>query len=104
MGVWDRIMAIREFDAPRQPVGRARYYYRVPLKDLPGMGPKILRRLQYAFPSEIYVAEQAPIDSLTSVVGPRLALMIEQMRKGRLHIQPGGGGYYGKVQKLQPDK
>jgi uncharacterized protein (TIGR00375 family) len=99
MGVYDRIVAIRDYEQPRHPVGRPPYRYRVPLKDLPGVGPRTLQRLWQAFPSEIYITEHAPLEQIKKVGGPALAAMIARMRQGRLPIQPGGGGRYGKVLK-----
>ena len=38
-------------------------------------------------------------DDLEAVVGLKLADVIDEARKGKLHIQAGGGGVYGKVIK-----
>lgn len=99
MGVYDRIVAIRDYQQPRHPMGRPPYHYRVPLKDLPGVGPNTLNRLLQAFPSEIYISEHAPLEKIAKVARPPLADLIARMRQGRLPIEPGGGGRYGKVLK-----
>ncbi len=99
MGVFDRVVEIRDQEHPLHPLGRPPYYYRVPLKDLPGVGPRTLERLHKAFPSEIHILEQAPIERIASVGGAALAGLIAAMRNGRLSIQTGGGGIYGKVLK-----
>jgi uncharacterized protein (TIGR00375 family) len=99
MGVYDRIVSIRDYDEPHHPVGRPLYRYRVPLKDLPGVGPRTLQSLWQAFSSEIDILENAPMERIAKVGGARLAALILGMRKGRLNIQAGGGGYYGKVLK-----
>lgn len=99
MGVFDRVAEIRYSEQPIHPLGRPPYHYRVPLKDLPGVGPRTLERLHKAFPSEMYVLEQAPLERIAIAGGPTVANMICAMRKGRLRIKAGGGGYYGKVVK-----
>lgn len=98
-GVYDRIMAIRDYEEPRHPIGRPPYYYRVPLKELPGIGPKRLEKIRGYFPSEINLVEKASVDAIERIAGKDVARMINRMRTGRLSIIPGGGGHYGKVQK-----
>lgn len=102
-GVYDRVMSIRDYDEPHHPIGRPPYHYRVPLKDLPGVGPRTLQRLWQAFPSEIDILEHAPLERIAQVGGSALAGLIMAMRNGRLSIRPGGGGYYGKVLKAYGD-
>lgn len=98
-GVLDRVMAIRDYDEPQHPVGRPPYHYRVPLKELPGLGPKNLNKLISFFGDEIRIAEEANLDDIARISSPEIAAMIRKMRLGRLEIIPGGGGRYGKVQK-----
>jgi len=98
-GVYDRIAAIRDYAEPRHPVGRPPYHYRVPLKQLPGIGPKMLNKLIAYFGNEINVLEKADIADIEKIAGENTAALVEQMRSGRLNINPGGGGYYGKVKK-----
>jgi len=98
-GVLDRVMAIREYVEPQHPIGRPPYYYRVPLKDLPGLGPSYLNKLISFFGDEIKTAEEASLDDIARISNPEVAAMIGRMRLGRLEIMPGGGGRYGKVQK-----
>lgn len=98
-GVYDRIVSIRDYEEPHHPVGRPEYHYRVPLAQLPGVGPKTVDKLGRAFQNEINLIEKAGITDIQKVAGGELAAMIYQMRSGRLEISPGGGGYYGKVKK-----
>lgn len=98
-GVLDRVMAIRDYDDPQHPVGRPPYHYRVPLKQLPGLGPKNINKLTAVFGDEIKITEEASLDDIARVCNPETASMIGRMRLGRLEILPGGGGRYGKVQK-----
>jgi uncharacterized protein (TIGR00375 family) len=97
MGVYDRIVAIQDYDHPRHPAGRPPYYYRIPLKDLPGVGPKCYHRLLQAFPNEITLLEKAPLEEVSQVAGTKIASAIGAMRSGQLKITAGGGGRYGKV-------
>lgn len=98
-GVYDRIVSIRDYEEPRPPVGRPEYHYRVPLAQLPGVGPKTVAKLNRAFKNEINLIEKASLVNIQKVAGQDLAAMICQMRSGRLEISPGGGGFYGKVKK-----
>lgn len=98
-GVFDRIVQIRDYDEPHHPVGRPPYRYRVPLKMLPGVGPKMVEMLVTYFENEINVAEKADLSDIERIAGDKTAAMIDNMRKGRLKIVPGGGGRYGKVEK-----
>jgi len=98
-GVYDRIVSIRDYSEPRQPLGRAPYYCRVPLQKLPGIGPKTLEKLRAGLGSEIDICENANQDDISKIAGETVAALIMEMRKGRLDISPGGGGRYGKVKK-----
>ncbi len=99
IGVYDRIVSIRDYDEPRQPVGRPPYYYRVPLQELPGIGPKTLEKLRAGLGSDIYISENAEQCDISRITGEKVAALITDMRKGRLDISPGGGGLYGKIKK-----
>lgn len=102
-GVWDRVVSIGDSYEPRRPVGRPPYHYRVPLRDLPGVGPRLIEKMLGYFGNEISVLEEASIDDLARLAGEPVAKMIAKMRRGRLDIVPGGGGKYGKVQKNNCD-
>lgn len=102
-GVYDRIVEIRDNEEPHHPIGRPVYNYRVPLKDLPGVGPKTLKKITSYFFNEIEILERASIDDIARIAGQDIAMMISKMRTGRLPVIPGGGGYYGKVKKINRD-
>ncbi len=97
MGVYDRITAIQDYDQGHHPPGRTPYYYRIPLKDLPGIGPKTYKALLQNFFNEIEVMEQTPLEDIARIAGKKAAAAIRHMRCGELSITPGGGGKYGKV-------
>ncbi len=99
IGVYDRITSIKDRDQPAHPVGRPPYYYRVPLKQLPGVGPRMHEKLITYFGNEIYVIEKASEEDITRIAGEDIASMIMKMRNSRMEIVPGGGGHYGKVKK-----
>jgi PHP family Zn ribbon phosphoesterase len=90
MGVYDRILAIGDFFDGRHPLDRPAYNYRVPLKDIPGVGPKTLSRLNRFFRNEIELVENADLTLVAKTVGNEIAEMIGQMRNGRLDIVPEG--------------
>ncbi|MDD3894575.1 MAG: endonuclease Q family protein [Syntrophomonadaceae bacterium] len=98
-GVLDRIAEIRDYEEPHHPAGRPPYYYRVPLRALPGAGPKTIEKLLTYYDNEIEILERADIQIIDKLAGAVVARQIEKMRSGRMTISPGGGGYYGKVTK-----
>lgn len=100
-GVYDRIIQIKDYDIPHHPLFRPPYNYRVPLKQLPGVGSKKLDLLMQAFGSEIELFERVDIERIAQVGGDDLARIIRSMRQDRLPIKPGGGGRYGKVSPLK---
>ena len=100
LGVNDRITSIQDYPQARHPSGRPPYHYRVPLKDLPGIGPAAISKLLKAVPNEIELAELTPMDELSEIAGPLVAAAINDMRQGRLKISAGGGGKYGKVSRI----
>lgn len=98
-GVYDRILQIRNYEQPRHPIGRPPYNYRVPLKDIPGLGPATLKKLMVCAENEIDLLEKTPAEWIEKIAGPGIAGIIKAMRAQRLNISPGGGGKYGKVLK-----
>ncbi|QGT98985.1 Endonuclease [Candidatus Syntrophocurvum alkaliphilum] len=99
MGVYDRIVQIKDRDELVHPIGRPPYLYRVPLKDIPGVGAKMYDKLIKFFFNEIEVLEKATIEDIEKIAGDNIAQIISKMRINRLDITPGGGGKYGKVKK-----
>lgn len=97
MGVYDRIVAIQDYSQVHHPPGRPPYYYRVPLKDLPGIGPRTYSNLLQAFDNEIELMEKTPLEEIMRAGGKKAAAAIFNLRSERLVITPGGGGKYGRV-------
>ena len=98
MGVYDRIFEIHDQES-KSPKNRPIYHYQYPLQFIPGVGPKIITKLLDAFGTEMIVLNKITKDDLESVVGKKLADIIEISRKGEIKIKVGGGGEYGKLQK-----
>ncbi len=97
MGVFDRIVSIQDYHQSFSPAGRPPYYYRIPLKELPGIGPVVHNKLLQSFENEIKIMESVPIEDIRRVAGEKAAAVIHAMRSGCLNIGTGGGGKYGKV-------
>lgn len=100
LGVLDRIRHYAAWQEGRfARVGRERppYVHQVPLSFVPGLGRKGLERLLAAFGTEMAVLHAASEEALAEVVGPKLARLVALAREGRLAIESGAGGIYGRV-------
>ena len=64
---------------------------------MPGLGNKTIEKLLNTFGNEMTILNKVTFDDLESVVGEKLAKIIDESRNGKVHIQAGGGGVYGKV-------
>lgn len=95
-GVSNRIKELGSSSSSSSPA-RPPYIHHVPLEFIPGIGPKTLERLLDYFGTEMNILHRANKDELTSVVGDKLAHLIDLSRKGNLIFKEGGGGKYGKV-------
>ncbi len=96
-GVSDRITALADLPPGIHPPGRPPYRRQIPVQHIPGLGPRALARLLEAFGTEMAVLHAADPARLSEVVGERLAARILAAREGRLALEPGGGGRYGRV-------
>jgi uncharacterized protein (TIGR00375 family) len=99
LGVLDRIRHYRLLQAGVTAVERVRppYVHQIPLAFVPGLGKKGMEKLLAAFGTEMGVLHRATEAELGAVVGPKLAALVAGAREGRLAIESGGGGVYGKV-------
>ncbi|WP_175471465.1 endonuclease Q family protein [Fontibacillus panacisegetis] len=98
-GVLDRIVSIGDRSAPQVPENRPLYHYQVPLEFIPGLGPAKLELLLGSFGTEMNILHQVSYQDLSHVVGDDLASKICDAREGKLQLETGGGGIYGKVAK-----
>ncbi|WP_394174154.1 endonuclease Q family protein [Guptibacillus hwajinpoensis] len=88
---------INELSSSSSSPTRPPYIHHVPLEFIPGIGPKTLERLLDYFGTEMNILHRASKEELTSIVGDKLAHLIELSRNGELIFKQGGGGTYGKV-------
>lgn len=97
MGVFDRIEAIKDKKESKSPENRPPYVYQVPLTFIPGLGGKTIDKLLNRFETEMNILHKLSKDDIEQVVGEKIADSIIAAREGKLGIQAGGGGVYGKV-------
>jgi uncharacterized protein (TIGR00375 family) len=96
-GVLDRICRLGGHAAPVPGRDRPPYRHQIPLQFVPGLGKGAMRKLLAAFGTEMGVLHEASATALREVVGDPLASLIVGAREGRLLIESGGGGLFGKV-------
>ena len=97
MGVFDRIEIIKDKSKTMSPKDRPPYVYQVPLTFIPGLGKKTIDKLLDHFETEMNILHRLSFDDIDAVCGEKIATMIMQSREGKMEIQAGGGGVYGKV-------
>ena len=97
MGVYDRIEIIKDKKETQSPKDRPPYIYQIPLTFIPGLGGKTIDRLLDVFKTEMNILHRTTYDDLESVVGSKLAKNIVNAREGKVNIQEGGGGVYGRI-------
>lgn len=96
MGVYDRIEIVKDQES-NSPSSRPYYQYQVPLQFMPGVGNKAIEKLLAKFGTEMTILNKVTVDDLETVVGEKQAKIIDESRKGQVHIHAGGGGVYGKL-------
>lgn len=96
-GVFDRIELIKDKEKSKSPANRPPYVYQVPLTFIPGVGNKTIDRLLDSFGTEMTILHKLSKDDIEAVVGEKVANEIIASREGKMKIQAGGGGVYGKV-------
>ena len=95
MGVLDRLVSIADLPINKHDVST--YVHQVPLRQLPGIGPKMYERLLKAFGTEMAVLHQVDAEKLERIAGEKVAVWIIKARHGKLQVAEGGGGAFGKV-------
>lgn len=98
VGVRDRLEIIKDRNEPEMQ-GRAPYNYQVPLEFLPKVGPKTIEKLIERFGNEMNILHKSTFEELAKVVKEDIARNIVLAREGKLGIEVGGGGVYGKIEK-----
>ena len=97
MGVFDRIEQIKDKKTTKSPKNRPPYNYQIPLTFIPGLGGKTIDKLLNKFETEMNILHKLSHDDLEAVVGEKIATNIINARDGKVQIQSGGGGIYGKI-------
>ena len=97
MGVYDRIQIIKDKEISKSPANRPEYVYQIPLSFIPGLGNKTIEKLISHFGTEMNILHKLSFDDLEAVAGEKNARNIINAREGKMHIQAGGGGIYGKI-------
>ncbi|WAH39052.1 endonuclease Q family protein [Alicyclobacillus dauci] len=96
-GVWDRLEEISDLAAAVHPKHRPPYIHHVPLRDIPGLGPRGYQKLMAAFGTELAVRQRATHSQLTDVLGEHMGQIVARALQGDFTWQVGGAGTYGKL-------
>ena len=96
-GVFDRIELIKDKEESKSPENRPPYVYQIPLNFIPGVGGKTIDKLLDAFDTEMNILHKLSNDDIEAVVGEKIAKNIINAREGKMKVEAGGGGIYGKV-------
>ena len=96
-GVFDRIELIKDKKESKSPTHRPPYIYQIPLNFIPGLGNKTIEKLLNHFDTEMNILHKLSKDDIESLVGEKIANNIVKARSGKMQVQSGGGGVYGKV-------
>ena len=87
----------KDKEVTRSPESRPPYIYQIPLTFMPGLGGKTIDKLLGAFGTEMNILHKLSEDDIEAVVGKKVATTIMNAKEGKIHIQSGGGGVYGKL-------
>ena len=96
-GVFDRIELIKDKETTQSPANRPPYIYQITLTFIPGVGGKTIEKLLDNFETEMNILHKLSEDDIESVVGEKVAKNIVNAREGKMKVEAGGGGNYGKV-------
>ena len=97
MGVYDRIQIIKDKKESKSPANRPEYVYQIPLSFIPGLGNKTIEKMLDHFETEMNILHKLSFDDLEAVIGEKNARNIINAREGKIKVQEGGGGVYGKI-------
>ena len=97
MGVYDRIQIIKDKKESKSPANRPEYVYQIPLSFIPGLGSKTIEKLLDTFETEMNILHKLSFDDSEAVIGEKNARNIINAREGKIKVQEGGGGVYGKI-------
>lgn len=97
IGVKDRLEMIKDRDES-QMKDRPPYHYQIPLEFIPKVGPKTIGKMIDRFGSEMRILHDVSFEELAEVVKEDIARNIILAREGKLGIEVGGGGVYGRIE------
>ncbi|MEI5907108.1 endonuclease Q family protein [Bacillus spongiae] len=92
-GVKTRISELKRVESTKL---RPPYIHQIPLENIPGIGKKTRDKLLSAFKSEMNILHHVTEEQLRKVIPDILVHRIIQARNGKVELQAGGGGRYGK--------
>jgi len=101
VGVLHRVEALADRPEGFCPAGAAAFERLIPLAQVIAACKgkrRIYDGLIQGVGPELFVLRQAPIEDIARVAGTAVAEGIQNMRAGKVHIQPGYDGEYGRVQ------
>ena len=93
----EMIEEIKDKKETKSPKSRPPYIYQIPLTFIPGLGSKTIDKLITHFGTEMDILHKLSKDDIESVTNKKIANTIILAREGKLNIQAGGGGVYGKI-------
>ncbi|MFZ5989256.1 MAG: endonuclease Q family protein [Bacillota bacterium] len=97
VGVKDRLEIIKDRENPKMD-DRPPYNYQIPLEFLPKVGPKTIEKMINHFGSEMKILHEATFEELVKIVKEDIAKNVILSREGKLSIEVGGGGVYGRIE------
>ncbi len=108
-GVSNRVNELADRETPRHPSFRPDYTHIAPLSEVITLAwdrsnprspdvQRVWNELVEHFGNEISVLVDAPVTEIREVSDSDIATMIRAFRKGKLEIDPGGGGSYGNLE------
>lgn len=114
-GVKDRVNELADLEKPVHPEHRPPYLRLIPLAEIISMAfgtsspltKKVQREwesLIKIFGSEVNVLVDALIDDVKKESSPEVGEAIERFRKGEIHLIPGGGGKYGRIELKERER
>ncbi|WP_408006610.1 endonuclease Q family protein [Pseudalkalibacillus sp. A8] len=96
-GVSNRINELSDSTKRNSTSTRPPYTHHVPLEFIPGIGPRMLKKLREMFGTDMEVIHFVTDENLLKVLPAHLVNKIIDSRNGDLSLKEGGGGRYGKL-------
>ncbi len=94
-GVANRLQELAS--AEGKPSNRPPYVHQVPLEFIPKVGKKTLEKLRTQFGTDMQIIHQTVEEDLLKIVPVSVVAHMLAARAGKIKIEAGGGGTYGKI-------